>query len=101
MSLIRVSGSWLSFRDYEGKVLLYFTNLRSDRPAIKEVLYSLNSEALDQTFKFKSTDKMFDVGHEYVASGMTAYIKKEKEPEFAARGRGYTIVSHQQEVGTG
>ena len=62
MSLNMVSGSWLSFRDFDGKVLLYFTTLMSYRPAIKEVHYSLNSEALDQTFKFKPTDKMFEVG---------------------------------------
>jgi hypothetical protein len=62
MSLNMVSGSWLSFRDYDGKVLLYFTTLMSYRPAIKEVHYSLNSEALDQNFKFKQTDKMFEVG---------------------------------------
>ncbi|HEX8898031.1 MAG TPA: DUF4062 domain-containing protein [Chthoniobacterales bacterium] len=62
MSLNMVSGSWLSFRDYDGKVLLYFTTLMSYRPAIKEIRYSLNSEALDQTFKFKATDKMFEVG---------------------------------------
>ena len=34
----------------------------SYRPIIKEVRYSLNSEALDQTFKFKPTEKMFEVG---------------------------------------
>jgi len=62
MSLNMVSGSWLSFRDFDGKVLLYFTTLMSYRPAIKEVHYSLNSEALDLTFKFKPTDKMFEVG---------------------------------------
>jgi len=32
---------------------------------------------------------------------MTAYVEKVQEPEFAARDRGYTFVSHQQEVGTG
>jgi Domain of unknown function (DUF4062) len=62
MSLNMISGSWLSFRDFDGKVLLYFTTLMSYRPAIKEVHYSLNSDALDQTFKFKPTDKMFEVG---------------------------------------
>jgi hypothetical protein len=62
MSLNMISGSWLSFRDFDGKVLLYFTTLMSYRPAIKEVHYSLNSEALDLTFKFKPTDKMFEVG---------------------------------------
>ena len=62
MSLNMVSGSWLSFRDFQGKTLLYFTTLMSYRPAIKEVRYSLNSEALDQTFKFKPTNTMFEVG---------------------------------------
>ncbi|PKO33245.1 MAG: isocitrate lyase [Betaproteobacteria bacterium HGW-Betaproteobacteria-7] len=35
------------------------------------------------------------------AIGMSAYVEKVQEPEFAARDRGYTFVSHQQEVGTG
>jgi hypothetical protein len=57
MILNMTAGSWLSFRDYNGKVLLYFTHLLSYRPVIKEIRYSLNSEALDQTFKFKPSDK--------------------------------------------
>jgi len=44
---------------------------------------------------------MFDLTQEYVKRGMTAYVEKVQEPEFAARDRGYTFVSHQQEVGTG
>jgi hypothetical protein len=64
MSLNMVSGSWLEFRDFQGKTLLYFTTLMSYRPAIKEVRYSLNSDALDQIFKFKPSDKMFEVGDE-------------------------------------
>ena len=58
------AGSWLSFRDYDGKVLLYFTSLMSYRPIIKEIRYSLNSDALDQTFKFKPSDKMYEIGDE-------------------------------------
>jgi hypothetical protein len=64
MSLNMTAGSWLSFRDYDGKVLLYFSHLMSYRPIIKEVRYSLNSEALDQTFHFKPTDTMYTVGDE-------------------------------------
>jgi isocitrate lyase len=45
--------------------------------------------------------QMFDLAQDYVARGMTAYVEKVQEPEFAARARGYTFVSHQQEVGTG
>jgi len=44
---------------------------------------------------------MFDLTHDYVRRGMAAYVEKVQEPEFAARERGYTFVSHQQEVGTG
>jgi len=44
---------------------------------------------------------MFDLAEHYVKEGMTAYVQKVQEPEFAARDRGYTFVSHQQEVGTG
>ena len=44
---------------------------------------------------------MFDLAQDYVNRGMSAYVEKVQEPEFAARERGYTFVSHQQEVGTG
>ena len=44
---------------------------------------------------------MFDLAQDYSKRGMTAYVEKVQEPEFAARDRGYTFVSHQQEVGTG
>jgi isocitrate lyase len=32
---------------------------------------------------------------------MKHYIEKVQEPEFSARDKGYTFVSHQQEVGAG
>ncbi|MCK9193962.1 MAG: isocitrate lyase [Nevskia sp.] len=44
---------------------------------------------------------MFDLAQDYAKRGMTAYVEKVQEPEFAARDRGYSFVSHQQEVGTG
>ncbi|MDD3517461.1 MAG: isocitrate lyase [Chromatiales bacterium] len=45
---------------------------------------------------------MFDLAHAYAnGEGMRHYVEKVQEPEFAARGRGYTFVSHQQEVGAG
>ena len=44
---------------------------------------------------------MFDLAKDYSSRGMTAYIEKVQEPEFAGRKNGYTFVSHQQEVGTG
>ncbi len=44
---------------------------------------------------------MFDLAHDYVQRGMSAYVEKVQEPEFAAASRGYTFASHQQEVGAG
>ena len=44
---------------------------------------------------------MFELTHDYVQRGMTAYIEKVQAPEFAAVDRGYTFASHQQEVGAG
>jgi isocitrate lyase len=44
---------------------------------------------------------MFQLAHEYVKKGMTAYIEMVQEPEFAAGKLGYTFASHQQEVGAG
>lgn len=76
MMLNASAGAWLSFRDYDGKVLLYFTTLMSYRPLIKEVRYSLNSDALDQTFRFKPSEKMFEVGDEL-------YLAVPKDSEFA------------------
>jgi translation initiation factor IF-3 len=57
-------------------MLLYFSALMSYRPVIKEVRYSLNSDALDKTFKFKPTDKMFE-------SGDDVFITVPKDTEFA------------------
>lgn len=76
MILNSISNSWLEFRDYDGKLLLYFTALMSYRPVIKEVRYSLNSDALDKTFKFKPTDKMFE-------SGDDVLITVPKDTQFA------------------
>lgn len=45
---------------------------------------------------------MFDLAHAYAqGEGMKHYVEKVQQPEFAAAERGYTFVSHQQEVGTG
>ncbi|MGH8119188.1 MAG: isocitrate lyase [Gammaproteobacteria bacterium] len=44
---------------------------------------------------------MFDLTYEYVRKGMMAYVEMVQEKEFAAKERGYTFASHQQEVGAG
>ncbi len=45
---------------------------------------------------------MYDLAYDYArGEGMRHYVEKVQEPEFAAREKGYTFVSHQQEVGAG
>ncbi len=45
---------------------------------------------------------MFELAYDYArGEGMKHYVEKVQEPEFAAASKGYTFVSHQQEVGTG
>jgi isocitrate lyase len=45
---------------------------------------------------------MFDLAYDYAqGEGMKHYIEKVQEPEFAAASKGYSFVSHQQEVGAG
>lgn len=51
------STSWLSFRDYDGSVLLYFTHLLSYRGALSKIEYGLNQESPNQTFDFPVWDK--------------------------------------------
>jgi isocitrate lyase len=44
----------------------------------------------------------FQFAHAYArGEGMKHYVEQVQEPEFAAREKGYTFVSHQQEVGAG
>jgi len=50
-------GSWLQFKDFDGKVLLYFSHLLSYTAVLKEIRYSLDSDKLDQSFKFKPGTK--------------------------------------------
>ncbi|UCB55399.1 MAG: isocitrate lyase, partial [Thiotrichales bacterium] len=45
---------------------------------------------------------MFDLAHDYAqGEGMKHYVEKVQAQEFAARDKGYSFVSHQQEVGAG
>jgi hypothetical protein len=77
MMLNMTKGSWLSFRDYEGKVLLYFSGLLSYRPIIKEIRWSLNNDKLDRTFPFKPSTKMYEVGDDL------PYLAVPADAEFA------------------
>ncbi len=46
--------SWVSFRDFNGKQLIYFTHLEAYTCGIKEVHYSLNSNDLDKVWELQA-----------------------------------------------
>ena len=49
--------SWLGFRDYDGKRLLYFSHLMPYRGSIKTIRYGLNSSTPTKTFRFPAWRK--------------------------------------------
>jgi hypothetical protein len=48
--------NWVSFRDFNGKQLIYFTHLESYACGIKEVRYSINSDDLDKVWELQPCD---------------------------------------------
>lgn len=42
--------NWISFRDYDGRILVYFTPLLTGRCALKEIAYGINSDATPNIF---------------------------------------------------
>lgn len=54
--LAMTEDSWIHFRDYNGRQLVYFTHLEAYKCGIAAVHYSLNSEALDRNWKLQSCD---------------------------------------------
>jgi hypothetical protein len=47
---------WLAFRDYDGRVLLYFSQLVSWRCAIDKVAYGIDTDATPSTFPLEPCD---------------------------------------------
>jgi hypothetical protein len=70
------AGSWLQYRDYDGKLLLYFSGVLSYTQVLKEIRYSLDSDALDKVYPFKESRKMFEIGDN------TVYISVPKTSAF-------------------
>ena len=48
--------NWVSFRDFNGKQLIYFTHLEAYTCGIKEVRYSINSDDLDKVWELQACD---------------------------------------------
>ena len=79
--LNQLTGSWVSLRDLNGQTFCYFTTLLSYRNSLKQIRYSLDSEALDRTFPFKPVkdgQNPFEIGNE------TLYLSLPKKVQFVA-----------------
>ncbi len=48
LTMPQMQSNWVSFRDFNGRQLIYFTLLEAYKCGIRKVAYSINSEALDQ-----------------------------------------------------
>lgn len=48
--LAMTKNSWVSFRDFDGKTLVYFTHLLTNRCALKEVAYGVDTDTVVNTF---------------------------------------------------
>jgi hypothetical protein len=51
------STSWVSFRDYEGNTLLYFSHLLTYRGSLATITYGLDTDTPDQEFDFPAWDQ--------------------------------------------
>ena len=51
-----IKANWVSFRDFNGQQLIYFTMLETYRCGIAEVRFSINSDALDKVWRLQPCD---------------------------------------------
>ncbi len=63
--------SWISYRDWEGKLLAYFSHLMSYRGAISQIKYGIDRDMPDQEYKFPPFDGPGTAG---VTSDVPIYI---------------------------
>lgn len=56
--------SWVLLRDYDGKTLLYFTQLMTQRHGLEEIRYGLDVKEPDQRYEFSPPDpnEPFSIG---------------------------------------
>jgi len=73
--------SWVSFWDYDGSALLYFTHLLSYRGALLKIEYGLNRETPNKKFKFPMWKKP---GLAPINANTKAYLKVPKSTRYAS-----------------
>ncbi len=72
MILDRFSNGWVTFRDWDGKLLAYFTHLVSYRCAIAEARYGVDTDNPDTVFPLAECDPLNP--HSVNAGGKTSKI---------------------------
>ena len=62
---------WVQFRNFNGKQLLYFSLLQTLHCRLKEIRYSINSDALDQNVELVKCNKAipFNIGQKDILGG--------------------------------
>ncbi len=73
------TNNWVSFRDYDGELLLYFTTLLSYRGAVEKISYGLDKEQPDTDFPFPAWD---EAGSALITAEVQPYISIPKETQF-------------------
>ncbi len=65
------SKGWVQFRNFDGKQLLYFSLLQTLHCRLKEIRYSINSDALDQNVELVKCNKAvpFNIGQKDILGG--------------------------------
>ncbi|MDF1815901.1 MAG: DUF4062 domain-containing protein [Verrucomicrobiales bacterium] len=79
MILRQTSTSWLSYRDYDGKTLLYFTHLLTHRNTISKITYGIDKEVPDTDFPFPAYSKP---GVAPIGSDVNTYIEVPADTQF-------------------
>ena len=66
------ASGWVAFRNFNGQQLLYFTTLQTLHCRLKEIRYSINSDALDQRVEVAKCNKAlpFSVSDDAINGGL-------------------------------
>ena len=80
---IRILGmlrnAWISYRDYDGKLLVYFTTLMSSRGALTRIEYGIDKDVPDQEWEFPEWDMP---GSALITEDVPTYRAIPKETRF-------------------
>lgn len=71
--------SWVSFRDFDGKTLIYFTHLLGHRGSLSQVYYGVDSEIPQTELPFPAYDKP---GYAPIDSDLTIFLEVPEATKF-------------------